>query len=117
MRRVLAFLATLPLFPLSAAIPGNYTITGNDPLHNHYSGNATIALEGNVFTANWYYDDGTSDMGTGVRNQNQISFIYQGDQETKETGVVTYRIVNNQLVGNWVPLNESTVGTETLRPK
>lgn len=112
----LSYLALLPL-PLSASLAGSYSVQGNDPLHSPYSGEATITQDGNVFTAWWYYSDGTSDMGTGVLNQNQIAFIYQGNEHPKDSGVISYRVVNNQLVGVWVPLNESTAGAETLRPR
>lgn len=115
MLKAALFFLLLPVITLSADIVGNYSVEGNDPLGSSYSGTATISKAARIYTAWWYYQDGTSDMGTGIVTQNQISFIYRGSQTPRESGIITYQIENDQLVGRWIAIGATTVGTETMR--
>lgn len=51
MGRAALFFLLFYAFTLSADISGNYTIQGNDPLHNSYSGTATISQAAGIYTA------------------------------------------------------------------
>lgn len=114
--RLLSTVAVIALTTCSLfAIEGAYTISGQDPYEKApYTGTAVITKEGDVYQGQWSFDDKEKYVGTGLKNGNEVSFIFQKDDKTL-SGVQVYKIDGTTLSGPWVLLGKSLIGTEKMQ--
>lgn len=120
MRKYVYFLAILlPYMSLLADIEGTYSIEGFNPYTNStYGGQAQITKQqGKIYSIVWSFNDGATDIGTGLVKDGQLSFIFQDIADPNDKGVQIYEIEQGRLKGPWVILGETQanlVGHETL---
>lgn len=118
-----AFLFVLPT-TIFAGLTGTYKVSGiNIHSHTKYKGKAVITRSGNVYTAVWDFGDGDIEIGTGVRKDDCISFVFAQAitgtnvfiQPTPAPGVILYAIKDDTLKGPWVIYNTKRRGYEKLK--
>ncbi len=121
MRKYVYFLALLlPYMSLLADIEGTYSVEGFNPYINRgYIGQAQITKQnGRIYSIVWSFDDGTTEVGTGLIKDDQLSFIFQDSEPNPiDRGVQVYEIEHGRLKGPWTLLGETQadrVGSETL---
>jgi hypothetical protein len=104
---------SLLMFPLSAfaGITGNYIAEGIESPNIEYTSALTITRSGSIYKAHWLYPDGTEEVGTGVRKDNSLAFIYSGVQ-SNYNGVILYEIKGHTLEGPWTRQDGSKTGFE-----
>ena len=106
------------------AIEGTYMGKGFDPYENKpYTTQVVNTKDGPVYQAKWMEEEGgekSSFSGTGMKNGNQVSFIFKSTEETSDLseGVQIYMIKSNDVLeGPFVFLGKNKVGTEKLTRK
>lgn len=112
---VVAFI--MPFLSLQAGLTGVYNISGYDPYAEEcYTGKICIGKDCEVYTAKWTYDgdDTSGEIGTGVYNDGQLSFVFQSEDDPSYVGVQVYEVSCHGLKGPWVPLAGEKIGSETL---
>lgn len=118
MKKILVslMLLLLPCVYLQAKISGTYKVRGVNPFtHHKYRGVVTIERHGETYNALWTFSDGTHDAGTGLRQGNQISFVFTSpDVPDSISGVQVYEIKANCLKGPWTVLGADKAGFESL---
>lgn len=109
-------LLLFPMINLFADITGEYTLTGFDPHENKpYTGSANIVKDGEVFKIHWKFSDGSKAHGTGVHENQAVSFVFQTTDTPKPNlGVQMYHVLEGELKGPWVYQGGEKVGHETL---
>lgn len=121
LRHLLCSICFLPV-SLFAGISGNYLVTGLDKTvepPQPYTGSAIISKQGSgkdaVYTIVWNYPNSDPFYGTGVREGDAVSFVYN-EECTSYYGVQLYDIKNrgDVLDGKWVDFQASAGGFETL---
>ena len=115
--------ASLSAVSLNAKdIEGSYDVTGFDPYEKKsYTGTVEITKGANdVYQAQWTLNlVPKSYKGTGLKNKDEVSFIYQASlpRERGEVGLQVYAIKGNKLEGRFVYADGSLIGNETLTKK
>lgn len=95
------------------SIEGAYRVRGYDPESDErYRAKVFIEKQGEVFMANWTFDDGTTAVGTGVLRDKGIAFVFQESGST--SGVQFYEIKADILQGPWARLGASNKGFEKI---
>lgn len=106
------------VFPVCvfAHITGTYHVSGFDPLTGReYSGVAVLTENDSVYTMNWTFTSGNTDVGTGLRDHDHISFVFE-ELNSNRFGVQTYEIHDHHtLKGPWIRLGATENGIETLK--
>jgi hypothetical protein len=95
-----------------------YSVRGFNPYTNtKYTGKAIITRQGEIFSVQWTFDDGTTEIGTGLRSGNKLSISYAtADPTLPNPGLQVYEIIGiNKLKGPWVPIGGNLVGEEALK--
>lgn len=114
-----AILSAFILFPTLAfsGITGAYHFKGINRSKESYQGMATIEKgKKNVYTIRWVFSDGSSDVGTGVKEKDHISFVFANVAGTSfgSYGVIAYTIKDGVLEGTYALFNEAGTGHEKL---
>ncbi|CUI16833.1 conserved hypothetical protein [Candidatus Protochlamydia naegleriophila] len=94
-----------------------YRVRGFNPFtQTTYTGIVTLTRAGEIFAANWLFDDGTSEIGTGFLENGQLSFVFSDavNPLSELPGVQVYEIHRRHLKGHWTILGQALVGEETL---
>lgn len=96
-----------------ASITGSYEVVGVSP-ESLFEYNANLEIERNdsVYTAVWTFPDGSSDIGTGVRQDDGIAFVFN-ENNSSSFGVQLYEIRGDVLSGPWVRFGATESGYET----
>lgn len=132
MNKFFMFLSLLlvPYMGLHAKITGCYSVFGFNPYSQQfYSGTIEIERDGETYQALWTFENGSQERGTGVRKDDQISFVFQGVEDSssnsgvegigqpdfEDIGVQVYKIRCNVLKGPWAFLGGNLEGVEILR--
>lgn len=107
----------LPFISLNAGIAGSYSVAGFDPsVHQPYTGTLEIVQNGETYTGNWTFNDGTHETGTGIRKDDQLSFVFQGVEDpTGDIGVQVYELRHDHDKGPWANLGSSVTGFESIK--
>lgn len=109
---LIVFSLAIPLSIL-ADIAGTYEVEGTDPATGPYTGIATIQRIGiGIYTAKWTFSDGSTDVGTGVKQVHNVSFVFK--ESSGDFGTQLYEILNN-LEGKWIRFGATKNGGEKLR--
>jgi hypothetical protein len=101
------------------ALDGVYEGTGKDPYEKaSYKVTATITKDKNgVYQATWKESENNADStysGTGLKQGDTLSFIYQNSADPTDQGVQVYKIKGDKLDGQFVPIGKNLVGFEKL---
>lgn len=109
---IIAAVVLAPVY-MFAGIAGTYEVVGEGP-DSLIEYNATLVIEKNdsVYTAVWTYPNGTSDIGTGVRKDDSIAFVFN-ENNSSSFGVQLYEIHGHVLTGPWVRYGATESGHET----
>lgn len=94
-----------------------FRVRGFNPFtQTTYTGVVTLTRAGEIFAANWLFDDGTSEIGTGFLENGQLSFVFADavNPLSELPGVQAYEIHRRHLRGQWTILGQTLVGEETL---
>jgi hypothetical protein len=110
-------LATLPLYGQTDSpaqeIAGLYYCEGSNGDGTPYRGVVNIVKRGDAYHVWWKLQPGAEAVGLAIRSGDALAVSYYG----QATGVVLYRIVGDQLIGQWtVPGGEGVLASETLTP-
>ncbi|WP_068469244.1 hypothetical protein [Candidatus Protochlamydia phocaeensis] len=112
----LYFFFLFPYMCLQADLSGAYEVSGFDPfLGQRYTGVAILEKQEETYAIYWTFSDGTYNVGTGVRDGDQISFIFRGVEDPNYLGVQVYEFKRGRLKGPWTLLGSSVVGIEKLK--
>lgn len=113
---ILAFFLFLPILAFST-IAGRYNseITRGDG--SKINATAEIIHSGSsVYQIVWTYDDHSTEVGTGVKKGDTISFVFQsGEPSNYLYGVTQYQIEGKTLKGPWVYFGLRNKGFEKLK--
>ena len=111
------FLIIFFLFPVAifAHITGAYKVSGVDPqTHQKYIGIVIITERDSVYTAQWTFAGGSTDVGTGVRKGKFLSFVFEEDGRNS-FGTQLYKIDGHTLKGPWVRIGADKKGFEKIK--
>lgn len=111
-----------PSIAQSYVTPGDYSLTGRGgPQSAIYKGTVTITPRSgtkNAYDLTWRIASGQVQYGTALLQSDVLSVSYYeilSDGTIQDVGVVSYQIVNSStLKGQWISVQGSTVGEETL---
>lgn len=108
------FVSVFFLFPIYmfANITGTYEVVGFDPLTGDYTGTLVITKQDDIYTSFWDFSGGSTAVGTGVREGDDISFVFDEDGGAS-FGVQLYEINCHTLFGPWVRFEAVESGFET----
>ena len=110
-------LATALLLP-SIAFPGlsgTYKFWGKNPVSEKYRGTATITEKDSVYTFTWHYDDGGTDIGTGVRKGDHLAVVFHSLDSPTFYGTILYAIDGKELKGPYVGLQATKGGFDHMK--
>lgn len=113
-----AFLFSATLY----GFEGSYSLRGVDPYEEQlYSGRVDIVKDQNgVYQAHWIINDNETYLGTGLKTEDEIAFVFIGQKPKAHTppltGLQLYKIEGETLKGTWVLWNRALIGYETLEP-
>jgi len=119
MKRIFFATLCLALFHLHADISGLYVSNGYNPYtKSNFSGSLTIKKDKNgVYQSEWSLGE-KKYTGTGMMTDDEICFVSIGPSKVKgeeyEVLLTTYTVKGNKLVGEWVIMGQSLIGTDTL---
>lgn len=115
LRTIFSTILFLLPFYLSAHITGTYELNGFDPDTNQsYTGTVVIERQRAIYTATWTFDGGNTDIGTGVRKDDSISFVFL-ESNSNTAGVQLYEIDGHTLKGPWARFGATRRGFEKLK--
>lgn len=114
LRHLFMTICFFPLYLAAVCIPGNYAVSGFDPILNtEYTGTAVITLSSpGVYSITWTYEGLDPIVGTGVIRDDFVSFVYSQDDVF---GTQLYEISGKKLKGPWIIFGDTRIGCETLR--
>lgn len=96
------------------SIVGTYDVAGFDPtVPEFYTGTAVISEEDGVYTIVWTYPHLNPYIGTGVRQNNEIAFVYN-QVNTDFYGTQLYKIFDDTLKGPWIIFQDTLKGYERI---
>ena len=118
-RRMLSLLLLLPvsLFAHCVDLAGSYSARGTDPSTGAYTGSVQISEpnEAGVFNIFWWFNDGSTSSGSGVRQDDELSIIYVLGNSY---GTQAYKISSHNhhvlLSGPYLEYGDTVPGHETL---
>jgi len=122
MLRFCFFFAILACGVLRADIDGLYVSNGYNPYtKSNYSGSVIIKKDKNgVYQSEWSLGE-KKYTGTGMMTDDELCFVSVGPSkvpgEEYEVLLTTYTIKGNKLIGEWVIMGQSLIGTGTLTKK
>lgn len=107
---------TLPLYLAASSLAGIYQATGYGPTNEPYTATVTLdKISETLYSAIWKFEDGVLDVGTGVINQNSLSFVFF-ETDRNSYGTQLYKIDDpRRLEGPWVRLGGVENGFEKLK--
>lgn len=120
--RHLAFLFSLLITGVYADIDGSYLSEGWSPyMKSNFAGNFRIDKPKNgVYQSEWTLGN-LIFKGTGMRTDDQVCFVSVRSSKVKgeepEVILSIYNINDDKLIGAWVDLGESLIGTDILTKK
>lgn len=116
MKRILGSFAVLVISTLMAfADPsGNYDVKGTDLEGQPYSAALQIVKSGDVYELTYTFEDGTTQEGSAVGDDNFLSYGYADDEELG-VGLMTGK--DGKWEGVWTHLGASKMSTETWTRK
>lgn len=112
---ILGLCISLPLY-LAASISGIYEAEGHGPTNDPYTAIVHIdKVSDTVYNILWKFEDGSIDVGTGVRQSDSISFVFY-ETNRNSSGTQLYSIDSHHtLEGPWVRLGALNNGFEKLK--
>jgi hypothetical protein len=107
------FFILSPLF-MFAHITGTYQVFGFDfATQQPYTGTVVIQKQNATYTAIWTFDEGGTDVGTGVKHDDSIAFVFN-ENGSANYGVQLYEIDRHSLKGPWTRFGTDTIGIERI---
>lgn len=96
------------------SIVGTYDVAGFDPsVPEYYTGTAVITEDEGIYTIVWTFCGSDPLVGTGVRQHDDISFVYRL-LGTHHYGTQLYKIYDDTLKGPWIPFEGNAKGYERI---
>lgn len=96
-----------------AGISGTYKVSGKGQ-DGAYTGTIVIKRQGSIYNATWTNEDGSHEIGTGLRTGHILSFVFK-QESSGQYGVQVYQILSNRcLKGPWAWHGANWKGIEKL---